>query len=224
MKTKRLSFKSAGFTIVELMIASVVFSLVLVLITYGVIRFNQAYYGGVVQTATQNVARSVIDSVTQGIQLNGGEVAQLTPVAGWSGVCVGNQFYQFQQGKQLYKGTASPGPNQVSQAMILEPDVSSCSGQTPGATVKGTEMLGEHMRLANLTVSSISGTSLYKVNVRVVYGDDELLCAQSVSGSCSSPSSTAGATATDAQCKSGTGTPQFCAVSDLSTTVQKRIN
>lgn len=224
LRIKRLNLLSAGFTIIELMIASAVFSLVLVMITYGVIRFNQAYYGGVVQTTTQNVARSIMDNISQAIQLNGGEVAQLTPSSGWSGICVGNEFYQFQQGKQLYTGSGSPGPNQVSQAMILDTNAINCTGLTPGASVNGTELVGEHMRISKLSVAPVSGTDLYSINVRVVYGDDDLLCAASVGGSCSSPSSTSGATAADAQCKSNTGTPQFCAVSDLSTTVEKRIN
>jgi hypothetical protein len=54
----------------------------------------------------------------------------------------------------------------------------------------------------------VSGTTgLYSIDVRVVYGDDDLLI---------------NPTATNATCKVGSGS-QFCAVSELSTVVQQRI-
>jgi type II secretory pathway pseudopilin PulG len=213
--------KAAGFTIIELMIAALVFSMVLILITYGVIRFNQAYYGGIIQTDTQNVAHTVIDNISQAIQFDGGTVTTGMKNGNWSGLCVGSQFYQYQLGKQLVG--SGPGADQTLQALVLETNVSACSGQTPGASLNGTELLGEHMRLADLEVTPIGGTNLYKVYVRVVYGDDDLLCAQSVPGSCSNPNSTNGATAKDAQCKYDISNPAFCAEADLSTTVQQRV-
>ena len=227
---KRDLIRSDGFTIVELMIASAVFSLVLILITYGVISFNQAYYGGVVQASTQNVAHAILDNLSQSIQFDGGEVATVSG-GGWNGICVGNQFYQVQPGMELVTNGGTLGPDQVTQALLQTGNVTSCSGQIPGTvggtssgTAGGTELLGDHMRIAVLTASPVSGTNLYQLHIRVVYGDDDLICAQSVAGSCSNPSSTNGATAADAQCKSTTGTPQFCAVSDLNTTDQKRVN
>ncbi len=223
MKSDKIRKSLAGFTIIELMIASVVFSLVLVLITYGVIRFNQAYYGGIVQSNTQNVARTIVDNISQAIQLNGGEVDAGLSNGSWGGLCVGSQFYQYQLGKQL-KSSGSLGANQATQTLVMESGVSNCSGQTPGSSVSGTELLGEHMRLANLQVTPVAGTSLYTVHVRVVYGDDDLVCSQSVVGSCSNPNSMNGATAIDTECKSNTGAPEFCAVSDITTTVQKRVN
>jgi prepilin-type N-terminal cleavage/methylation domain-containing protein len=220
---RRAPFSSNGFTIIELLIATAVFSMILILITFGVIRFNEAYYRGLTQSSTQNVARTIMSNVAQTIEFNNGTVAPNMSGGGsyptWSGLCVNNQFYQYQLGKELVTGT--PSGNQVSQAM-LRSDAGDCTGATPGQTLIGSEMLSPHMRLSDLEVTS-SGTDLYKINVRVVYGDDDLICAASAAGSCSTPADTSGATAKDAQCKSFTGS-QFCAEADLSTVVQKRIN
>jgi prepilin-type N-terminal cleavage/methylation domain-containing protein len=215
--------RAAGFTIIELMIAAAIFSLILLLITFGVIKFNQAYYGGVVQSSTQNVARAIMSNISQAIQLDGGAI-NTTNSGSWYGICIGNQYYQYDQGQELIS-SGTLGPDQVRNALVYEPDVSSCTGIIPGSNVSsGTEMLGEHMRVANLQVTPVSGTTnLYRIDVRIVYGDDDLICSLT-KGGCNSPASIIGATATDAECKSNTGTPQFCAMTDLSTTVEKRIN
>jgi prepilin-type N-terminal cleavage/methylation domain-containing protein len=64
----------AGFTIVELMIATLVFAVVLILITVGVLTFTRSFFKGINQSRTQNAARTVIETISQGIQFSGGEV------------------------------------------------------------------------------------------------------------------------------------------------------
>jgi type II secretory pathway pseudopilin PulG len=213
----------AGFTIVELMIAATVFSMVLLLITFGVIRFNQAYYGGIIQSNTQNVARTAIENISQAIQFDGGTVVTSSN-GSWKGICVGSRFYQYQPGMQLENG-GPLGPDQRTQALIFEPNAASCN--SPGTSVSGTELLGKNMRIAVLSVAPISGTGLYKIDARVVYGDDDLLCSPNeVNGSCTStgtmPPGSGNYATPDLQCKSLSG--PFCAVSELSTVVGKRVD
>ncbi len=215
--------KSTGFTIVELMIAAAVFALVLLLITYGVISFNRAYYGGIIQTNTQNVARTAIENISQAIQFDGGTI--LTSTNGsWGGLCVGSQFYQYQLGMELETSGGSLGPDQATQAMVFEPNVASCS--VPGTSVNGTELLGKNMRLAHVSVNQVGGTQLYNIDVRVVYGDDDLLCSPSeVPGSCAATSTMPPGSdyaTPDLQCKTLSGS-QFCAVSELTTKVEARV-
>lgn len=227
------ALRQAGFTIIELMIATMVFSSVLILITYGVIQFNRAYYGGLVQTQTQNVARSIIDNLSQAVQLDGGTVTS-NPNPGWSSICIDNVIYQFQRGMQLNTSGGTLAADQVAKALLVTGGINNCGSQTPGTvhadgtvgpvgSAGGTELLGEHMRIANLTVNRIGVTNLYTINVRVVYGDADELCSQTA-GTCVNQNPS-GATATDAQCRSTSAdAPQFCAVADLTTTVQQRIN
>lgn len=220
--SRRSSFSDGGFTIIELMIATVIFSMILILITVGVIRFNDAYYRGITQSDTQNVARTVMSNIAQSIQFTDGTVtAGMSGTGGWQGLCVGGQFYQYLPGKQLTTNSTL-GPNQTNKALI-ESSGPACSGSTPGSSLAGSELLSPHMRLSNLSVSSV-GTDLFKIEVRVVYGDDDLVCASSVAGSCGNASDTSGATAPDAECKESVAGSQFCAEADLSTVVQKRID
>jgi type II secretory pathway pseudopilin PulG len=222
MKKSLIRSSSSGFTIVELLIATLVFSVVLVLITFGVIRFNQAYYKGVTQSDTQNVARAVMDNIAQSIQFSGDTVTSPIGTVGSGksvGFCVGDQRYSYLLGWQLVDGSASVSKHQTNHALSVD-SPGNCSGMNAqnmqSAGVNGTELLSPHMRVAKLSVTSVAGSNdLYKVDVRVVYGDDDLL--ESPSGI--KPA----ATAPDAQCGVQSGS-QFCAVSELSTVVQKRIN
>jgi hypothetical protein len=66
------------------------------------------------------------------------------------------------------------------------------------------------MRISKLEVLQL-GNNTYTVNIRVAYGDDDLF---GITG----PNPVWGTIV----CKDGAGS-QFCAVSDLSTTVQQRI-
>jgi hypothetical protein len=65
------------------------------------------------------------------------------------------------------------------------------------------------MRLGALTIESLDGGA-YSVHVRVIYGDSDVM---------TSPN---GSDWSNVICKGGAGS-QFCAVSDLITTVQPRL-
>lgn len=206
---------SKGFTIVEIMIATLVFSVVLVLITTGIIEFTRVYYGGVNQAQTQNVAKRIIENISQAIQFSGESVTDMKPgVGGWQGVCIGSNAYQYRLGQQLVDSGA--GGDKVTQAFILTTGLTGCADATAGSASSlngGRELLSPNMRVSNLEVKSLSG-SLYSVTIEVAFGDDDLL--HSMTGS-------DGAQATDVACNSSAGS-QFCAVSKLSTTVEQRLN
>jgi type II secretory pathway pseudopilin PulG len=221
--------ETAGFTIIELLIATLVFSSILILITMGVISFNKAYYQGIVQTSTQNVARKVIEDISQAIQFNSSEFSVLTPDPdGSQGYCIGGQRYSYLIGYQLVNG--SPVGQQANHALVRDTPCDSSGSAQPlkslGTLPAGsTELLGQHMRLASLGVAS-QGADTFTVQVRVVYGDDDLLCSPSVSGSCDSAATMPSPDdfqKGDLQCKPQVGS-QFCAVSELATTVEQRIN
>lgn len=211
-----------GFTIIELLIATMVFAVVLILITFGVLRFNQAYYRGITESNTQNVARTILEDVSQAIQFSGDQVTSPIGTAGSGssvGFCIGSQRYSYILGWQLVDGSINVAKHQTSHSLVVD-SPGNCGGlnaqNVQGGSVSGTEMLTPNMRLSKLSVTPVAGSnSLYQIDVKVVYGDDDLL---------RSPSGTIpAATAPDAICGSEAGS-QFCAVSELSSTVQKRIN
>lgn len=215
MITRKLSAKH-GFTVIELLIAMSVFSLVLLIVTVGIMQISKVYYKGVTESNVQSTARSITETIAQAIQFNGGTTLATpgAPAPGSSyAFCVNDQQFSYRPGYQLVE--ASPGTDQTLHALVQR-TMSGCSA-TPqdlsSAAVTGRELLAPHMRLAALVVQSL-GNDLYKVHVRIVYGDDDLLW--SPSGNAAGPS------APDAACRSGAG-QQFCSVSDLSTVVISRV-
>jgi type II secretory pathway pseudopilin PulG len=205
--------RPSGFTVVELLIATSVFAAVLILITTGILQFTRQYYKGVVSSKTQNTARAIMDDVVRTIQFNGGDVYALT--SGGTGYCIGeSKRYSYSLNWQVTDGAPNATLNQAKHGLIAD-NITGCNAGTSAlnarsianlsAATNQREMLGQNMRLAKLNISG-SG-DLYNVTVKVIYGDNDLL---------------EGA-APNQKCRSTVGS-QFCAVSELNTTVNKRVN
>lgn len=204
--------ESPGFTIVELMIATLVFATILSVITAGVISFSSRYYRGVNASETQNTAQTALDTITQAIQFGTGTVTTAGLTDGY--FCAGGLNFTFAKGVK-YMATGQKG-------LYVSPDGGTCSGaQTTG----GRQLLAKNMRITNLAVSPTGSSGLYSVELTIAYGDNDLLCNAAVYGDC-----TGSTLHTDADlanmpnvtCRSGAGS-QFCAASRLTTTVQKRV-
>lgn len=212
MKRSNISAGSSGFTIMELLIATVVFGVVLLVVSTAILQFTRVYYKGVTESNVQETARSITDVIAQGIQFSGGVVTSTPsgPTAGGSNAfCIGDRQYSYQVGHQLTDGT--PTSTQKPHALV-HADIAGCTSSTPpqnlsNAAVTGREMLAPKMRLARMEVASVSD-NLYRVRVKVVYGDDDLL---------TNP------TTADAKCRNIRAGTQFCAISDITTTVVKRV-
>lgn len=203
----------AGFTIVELMIATIVFSVILLISTYGIINIGRLYRKSLNSNQTQQAARSIIDTVAQNIKFtNGGFYDSISNSSdGISYYCLGyNVRLTYVLNKQILNGN---------HAMILDKTDCSQSSGPKDFTSLGTgdrELLGPRMRLAKFLICyegssnadcdgiSINKPDLYYVSVRVVYGDDDLLTSSGPQQNCLT--------------KAGR---EFCAVSELSTYVQK---
>ena len=210
-----------GFTIIELMIATLVFSVILLLVTYGLIQIGRTYIKGLNESKTQQTARSIMDTISQDIQFNGGTVRLSDRAAGTFAFCIGGNRYSVLTGAKLVDN--APATGEAKHVLVVDvAPIADCNEDPPTSqslggviTSESRELLGPNMRLASLAVCGpgatatftgcpVLGSNLYQVNVRVVYGDNDLL----------NP-------ARDA-CAGGAGS-QFCAVAELSTTVQKRV-
>jgi prepilin-type N-terminal cleavage/methylation domain-containing protein len=211
-KLRVMRSNAKGFTIMELLIATMVFGVVLLVVSTAILQFTRVYYKGITESKVQEAARTIADAITQGIQFSGGTVTSTPddPLAGGSyAFCIGDRQYSYQVGHQLTDGT--PTSTQKPHALVHD-YIAGCTSSTSAqsmssATVTGREMLEPRMRLAKMEVTSLGG-SLYKVSVKVVYGDDDLL---------DDP------TTPEAKCKNIRSGTQFCAVSDITTTVVKRV-
>lgn len=190
-----------GFTIIELMISTAVFSVVLLVVTLGILDINRTYYKGLANSKTQEVARAIIQDVSQAVQFNGGKISN-SIIPGIR--CVGERQYSF---VLFQKVTDNPEVH----GLIARTGSDCPSGPNMVLGSGETELLGENMRLSKFEVRSVNNTpGLYRVTVRVVYGDDDLIDNLGFPGGGNT-------------CKSQRAGSQFCAVSELSTVVQQRV-
>lgn len=207
-----------GFTIIELMIATAIFGTVMLIIAVGVLRFTHDYYKGLVSTNTQTVTRSIMSDITQSLQFST-LFSPAAPTTTSDGYCIGNVLYSFAPGKQVTP-TGSLGAHQTRHGFIKRTGVSQCSSATPSDDVAATstltsaqrELLGANMRVSVVEITPVNSTT-YRVHVRIIYGDDDLL----------NPAVTPGTTDFSSHGCSGRPGAQWCAVSDLTTTVNRRL-
>lgn len=207
----------AGFTIVEIMVASAVFAVLLIIITIALLQVTRVYYKGITSNKTQEIARTVIEDISRTIQFSGGTVSAVNSSNGRSYFCVNNIRYTFVTGQKLDSG------NHV----IVKDESVGCPGPADwndwASLSNPQELMAPGMRLAKLTVGPSDSSLLYPINIRVVAGDDDLLCSPSVAGDCTASTTSTSLGNNDIRCKDVRAGTQFCAVSELQTTVQKRI-
>jgi prepilin-type N-terminal cleavage/methylation domain-containing protein len=208
----------SGFTILELMIATMVFSVILLVVAAGILSFTKQYIKGITSSNTQTVARAVMADVVQNIQFSSGTVrhnALLNPEQ----YCVGNVAYYVVKGQKVT----------VTQHGLVQ-EVGSCSatGITLGplGTLSSTqhEMLSQNMRIAEFSIDQPNSSSTSAtVTVTVVSGDYDMFTDKN--GTVLTSEAAAPSASFDwgsVHCRSGAGS-QFCGVSRLTTFVQGRI-
>ncbi len=214
LKPMKLNLKKPskeGFTIVELMITTVVFSVVLLVASAGIIAIGRAYYKSLTSNRVHETARSVMEDVSRSLQFSTADSVNsyLTESDGSEATiktrCFGPDRYTYVLNQQV------SGSN---QALYRDkrPSQSSCS---PGDFTGGSEMLGQNMRLLRFDVSNADP---FNIKIKVAYGDNDLLTTYDNGGNLL-PSVDPAA----ALCKSGIAGSSFCAVSELETTLTGRV-
>lgn len=204
---KRLNQHNKGFTIIELLIATVTFSVVLLVITSAIIQIGRIYYKGVVQARVQERTRTITEDISQTIQFSRTDLAgnQITTATGIGHICVGNKVYTYNKGVRL----------DSTHRVLVEENGSSCTpygAMNPPLAALGdrVELVGDGMQLLDISVQNIpSGSDLYQIKVRLAYGQT------------SDMQDTNGDTIMD-RCKPISLGGQFCAISELTTNVSSR--
>jgi prepilin-type N-terminal cleavage/methylation domain-containing protein len=206
---------TTGFTIIELMIATTVFSVILLICAAALIQIGRSYQKGVIANQTQEVARSVMSNISETIQFDGGAVNVLPGTNnGSKAVCLGNKRFTYLPNLKLVDGT--PVAGQTTNHALVTDVVNDCSNTTiqnlAGGSVNGKELLAPNMQVLDLSVcapgkcpANPASSGLYQVSITVAYGDVDLI------------------NTADNSCVASRLGGSFCAVSRLSTTVQRRI-
>lgn len=210
-----------GFTVTELMIATAVFGMILLVVTTAILQLTRVYYKGVTEAKLQSTARGLVDTISQAIQFSGQNVTNTnaSPTAGTNyAFCVGNSLYSYTTG---YRVSQAAGANDAFHGIVVS-DEPGCNSATAPQDVKGTlslngrELLEPNMRVARLSVTSVNG-EYYRISVRLVYGDDDVVFNPA------SPADTNGSRSANASCREIRVGAQFCAVADITANVTKRV-
>lgn len=234
-----------GFTIVELLFSTAVFSAVLLLCLAALVQIGRLYYKGVTTSQTQQAARGVLDELSQSMQFSGANIQSPTfpdgtvlPVpfgpqinvsgsitAGAVGYfCIGNIRYTYAMDRMQDKNNDLTRKTIRHALWADEPGV--CAGAAPAtlppvdlsaavpSTFSGRDLLSDNMRLMRLIITrppAAADGSVWQILLTVGYGDDDLLVIDP-------------ADATRRYCFGPQSGTQFCAISELSTIVKRRIS
>lgn len=217
------SRKQAGFTILELMIATMVFSVILLLVTYGIIQIGNRYYKSVLQAQTQTATRNAVDEIARNIQFSSGSVVPNDTGVFIKGYCInGIQYTAYlhrMQGGSLAKHTLLARPDPGNNCQV---PASNSHDFTDNTVTANRDLLGNRMRVVKFAVEPVPGqTGVFKITLRVASGDDDLLCSPSAND-CNDSGTSTHLDNTDLVCKLQKGSA-YCAVSELTTYVTSRL-
>ncbi len=195
---------SNGFTILELMIATIVFAVIFMGATTAILQIAKLYYKGVVTTRTQETTRSVTDSIAQQLQFSASALGQSSsktynvtngPVSGtkmnFEAYCIGDTRYSYVVNAQVNSvvpvGTYQPTSNRLRHALwrdkIDNPTncvAANLSLENPSRDTEdargeeGVELLTQGMRLSDFSLSC-DDTRRCTISVAVLSGDNDLL-------------------------------------------------
>lgn len=186
-----------GFTIIELLIATVIFSLVLLIITGAIIQFSKVYYKGVLTSKTQEVARSIVDEMSRSAQFS--KTKSQSPPATNQAWCFGNNRFSYTLKKRLVPGQA-----------VLRTDSAANGSCGYNGGVGTRELMGEGMQLLKLDVIEDAASGQITITAVVAYGADTDINIDNMNPANSS-------------CKALTLGGQYCAISTVTSTVTRRL-
>ena len=213
--------KPTGFTIIELMIATSVFSIILLISMAALVYIGGLYYKGVTVSKTQEVTRDVMSTVGDAIRYGREDItsvpaAQVTGPSDWNSYCIGIRKYSFKLNTVLMKDPVA-GKAQANQVFTETIDAScgtTVLDPTPADSLDGQpprEILGEFMRVNSFEITALP-SGLTQVSISIAYGGEGELSADSEIFNFN----VGGVVET---CRTGVPGGRFCAVSGLTKSI-----
>ncbi len=205
-----------GFTIVELMVAISVFTVLLLIASSVVTQITRLYYKGVIISKTQNTARDVTDTITRTLQFSSGQQVTQSESGGIYYLCVGQTRFTYDLNKKIVAGD-SVNSHALWQDKIVTP--ANCENNAPDLRVsnpvgnEGKELLENNMRLKTLSVTGPNAIGVYDITISIIYGDDNLINFTTPGDSTTDP----------INCKGAIAGSQWCATSEFNTQIYPRV-
>jgi prepilin-type N-terminal cleavage/methylation domain-containing protein len=206
---KSTSLKQQGFTVIELLIASAIFSVIMLICLTAFVEIGRAYYKGVTMSRTQDVARSMIDDISRSLQFSNASVSSI----GNTTYCVGNKRYTISRGIEITSSGGVAGLQGQHGVQREDNFIGGCSAATPAQLGSATELLSEGMQIDVFEVAPVStDNKLWQIHIKIVSGSN-IVANDILTGAVGAK-----------QCVSRPGaTSQFCAISDLTTIITGRL-
>jgi prepilin-type N-terminal cleavage/methylation domain-containing protein len=228
MKINGLKFKSnkqesSGFTIIELMIATIVFSMVLVVLLASFMQIGRMFYKGVSLSNTNEATRTLVEDLVTDVRFFAQTPISCDPTSNCIGVkkyfCVGNNRYTYILGtKTQDSDITNPAVNTFTAGMVRD-TIEGCPPPTViGINTNPKQLLGLSMQLNAMDFVSNSNGVYIHAHV-LFYGVDDQ---NFVSKDPSKNTPALALTAPDAYCEGSLFSTQLCAASDIQTIVQLR--
>ncbi|HSX43711.1 MAG TPA: prepilin-type N-terminal cleavage/methylation domain-containing protein [Candidatus Saccharimonadales bacterium] len=190
-----IRLESNGFTIVELMIATGILSVILLICATSLIDIGRTYNKGVISTQTQDATRAIMQDASNLVQFGStipkaGAPQSFNSLAEQS-YCIGTTRYTFGKNAQVNDGLSAGTYNAQHQSLhALWRDTTTNPGLCPlvdltasgdlsnagnsGVPGSGQEMVPVNMRLKEFSINllPVSGSKVYDIHVTVIYGND----------------------------------------------------
>jgi prepilin-type N-terminal cleavage/methylation domain-containing protein len=211
-----MSMNKRGFTIIELLLAMTFFSFIMMIVVVGFMQLVRTYRGGIIRRDTQIAIRQSVDRMTD--QIHNSEIVKVSGDANESYICTDNIWFILNTAGNSGKITSSdipaastscgdtlvPASDQESlfdddKMQLLYFKVEEKSTSRPGAAIPPFPIDGINLRLIIGTRSDDG------------IGGDEFI-RQIIDGG-----------ATDRfECDSGIFGSQYCAITDITTSIARR--
>lgn len=215
---KIVNDRQSGFTIIELLIATTIFSFILLIATAGIIKIGQLYYKGVTESKTQEVVRSISDELSRSIQF-ANQAKRAGSASNPNIYCLGDTRYTININQKYDSKTDLAGVPIKTTGLIAE-RIGVGVDCTSASSLQTRQLLGNQMRLLKLEVTPLgTNDDAWNVKAKIAYGDDDLLTHYDNAGVLLPAPDIAGA-----NCKSGISGSSFCATAQLDTVIKKRLN
>lgn len=236
-----------GFTIIELIIASTIFAIILLVVAAGITAIGRLYFKNETSARVQESARATIDDVAKTVQFGNPSIKKIgdpgapNPIeinaqneTSPKTICIGETRYTYVLNRKVGNDPADtkhalwvdklPNSSCSKKANLDAPNPS--EGTDADTTSSGKELLGEGMRLLDFDVTEQN--TVVRVNIRIGYGTNDLFTHYELDGMTLKDLNSNGAgdikDFRDTQCRSTVNGGAFCAVSELDTKVKRRIN
>lgn len=210
MKTHRHNW---GFTIVELLIATSVFSVVITIGLYSFLQVSRLYTKGINSVRTQDAARNLIMDVSTQFQLSTGQYTGPQDTAdGFKYFCVGNKGYRYKY-NQVESKTAH---------YLISYNITQDQCQSSGTNEQYLLLPGSRVLQFSVEPRPLATGPLYKISVILLYSDKEAGSPDDEPGNDIIVTGDPDSDMTQWRCKSTVRGSEYCSITNLTTSVYKR--